>query len=75
MSVEWSLDDAFENYINWETKEPTFTPEECKKYNEAMQQCFDVCQAEGEDIYLIGIDALFAANGVSHSPKDPIGKV
>lgn len=73
--VSFHPDDDFESYINIDTNEPTFTAEECKRYNEAMQQCFDVCQAEGEDIYLIGMDALFAANGVSHSPIDPIGKV
>ena len=49
-------DDDFESYVNIETLEPTFTPEECKEYNDAMLQCFDVCEAEGVDIYLIGLE-------------------
>lgn len=51
-------DDDFESYVNIETLESTFTPEECKEYNDAMLQCFDVCEAEGVDIYLIGLDIL-----------------
>lgn len=49
-------DDDFESYVNIETLEPTFTTEECKEYNDAMLQCFDVCEAEGVDIYLIGLE-------------------
>jgi hypothetical protein len=51
-------DDDFECYVNIETGEPTFTPDECKVYNSAMQQCFEVCEAEGVDIYLIGLETL-----------------
>ena len=51
-------DDDFESYVNIETLEPTFTPDECKEYNAAMLQCFEVCGEEGVDIYLIGLDIL-----------------
>ena len=51
-------DDDFEQYVNMETLERTFTPEECDKFNVMMQKCFEVCEAEGEDIYLVGIETL-----------------
>ena len=51
-------DDDFESYVNIETMEPTFTPEECKEYNDAMLKCFEVCENEGVDIYLIGLETL-----------------
>lgn len=56
--VSFHPDDDFECYVNIETGEPTFTPDECKVYNEAMHQCFQVCQSVGEDIYLIGLETL-----------------
>ena len=56
--VAFHPDDDFESYVNIETGEPTFTPDECKVYNKAMQQCFEVCEEEGVDIYLIGLDIL-----------------
>lgn len=49
-------DDDFKSYVNIETLEPAFTPEECKEYNDSMLKCFDVCEAEGVDIYLIGLE-------------------
>lgn len=56
--VSFHPDDDFECYVNMETGEPTFTPDECKEYNAAMLQCFEVCGAEGVDIYLIGLETL-----------------
>lgn len=59
LRVNFHPDDDFESYVDMETSEPSFTPEECKKYNDAMQKCFEVCEAEGVDIYSIGIEVLF----------------
>lgn len=56
--VSFHPDDDFSSYVNIETGRPTFTPEECREYNAAMQQCFQVCQSVGEDIYLIGLETL-----------------
>ena len=56
--VSFHPDDEFECYVHMETGEPTFTPEECREYNAAMLQCFEVCKAEGVDIYLIGLETL-----------------
>ena len=53
-------DDRFENYINLETKEPSFTPSECELYNRLMDEAFDLCEKKGADIYEIGAEKLFA---------------
>lgn len=44
-------DEDFENYIDYKTNQPSFTSEQCKAYNEAMEMCFDVCEYNGVDIY------------------------
>ena len=53
-------DDRFENYINLETKEQSFTPAECELFNRLMNEAFEVSEKEGADIYEIGADKLFA---------------
>lgn len=58
-SVNFHPDDPFDCYVERDTGKPTFTPEECLEYDAAMQRCFEVCEREGEDIYLIGIDELW----------------
>lgn len=46
-------DDDFSCYVNYDKKQPTFTPEEAAKYNALMDECFDVCEKENADIYEI----------------------
>ena len=55
LKVNFHPDDPFELYINMETGEPTFTEEEYEELNEAMEQCFKVCEECKEDIYGIGL--------------------
>ncbi len=49
-------DDPFEDYINYETKEPTYTVEEAALRTHLLEQAFDVCEKEGQDIYGLCID-------------------
>lgn len=49
--VNFHPDDDFKDYINLETKEPTYTKEEADFRNELMNQCFSVCEKKGVDIY------------------------
>ena len=56
--VAFHPDDDFECYVNIEPGEPPCPPEECREFNAAMQQCFQVCQSVGEDIFLIGLETL-----------------
>ena len=58
LKVNFHPDDPFELYINMETGEPTFTEEEYEELNEAMEQCFKVCEECGVDIYGIGFNSI-----------------
>ena len=53
LHLNFHPDDDFSFYVNYETKEPTFSPEEAAKYNALMNECFDVCEKENADIYEI----------------------
>jgi hypothetical protein len=44
-------DDPFEDYINIETKEPIYTPEQARLRNDLMNQAFLICERENVDIY------------------------
>ena len=57
--VAFLPDDDFCCYINRDTGEPTFTDEEVATFNAMMNQCFDVCETNGKDIYEIGCAVLF----------------
>ena len=44
-------DDDFNDYINLETQNTTYTKEEADFRNNLMSQCFAVCEKNGIDIY------------------------
>lgn len=46
-------DDDFTEYVNYKTDEPTYTPEEAELRNSLMEQCFEVCEKEEQDIYAV----------------------
>ena len=50
-SVNFHPDEDFNNYVNLESKLPTYTKEEAKLRNNLLNQCFEVCEKEGVDIY------------------------
>lgn len=56
--VSFHPDDDFSDYINYTTKEPTFTQEEVAIYNKLMDEAFDVCERTNTDIYGIGLDSM-----------------
>jgi len=49
--ISFHPDDDFNEYINYETKEPTYTKDEADFRNEMMNQCFEVCEKNGVSIY------------------------
>lgn len=51
LHLNFHPDDDFSFYVNYETKEPTFSPEEAAKYNALMNECFDVCEKANVDVY------------------------
>lgn len=51
-------DDDFADYINIETKEPSFTPSEVELFNRLMDEAFSVCNNAGVEIYTIGLATM-----------------
>ena len=51
LHLNFHPDDDFSLYVNYETKEPIFSPEEAAKYNAFMNECFDVCEKANVDVY------------------------
>lgn len=58
-SLNFHPDEDFKNYIHLETKLPSYSIEEAELRNKLMQDCFNVCEREGTDIYEIGSLQLF----------------
>ena len=54
--VAFHPDDDFTEYENHETHEPTFTAQEASMFNRLMEQCFDVCERNGKDLYEVMIE-------------------
>lgn len=51
--------DDFCDYINMETKESTYSEAEAQIRNQLMDRCFEVCEAEGIEIYSVMGKYLF----------------
>ncbi len=49
-------DDNFADYINHETKQPSYTEKEAADRNRLLTQAFEVCERVGEDIYDVCIE-------------------
>lgn len=56
--VNFHPDDSFEQYIDIDSHEPTFSEKECKLYNRLMDEPFDTCDKCNVDIYSIGLTQL-----------------
>ena len=54
-NLNFHPDTPFSDYINYEDKSPTFTPEECAIRDRLMNQCFAVA---GDRVYDIGLEVL-----------------
>lgn len=53
-SLNFHPDEDFANYINCETSEDTYTPEEAEQRNRLMQAAFEVCEKNKICIYEFG---------------------
>lgn len=49
--VSFHPDDDFSDYVNIKTNKPCYTPEEAEIRNNLMNECFNICDKEGVDIY------------------------
>jgi hypothetical protein len=62
--VSFHPDNDFNDIINLETNESTYSPEEAQKRNELMSQCFAICEKEGLDIYDISMEITLVETGL-----------
>lgn len=53
--VNFHPDEDFENYVSEKTGERTFSDEQCRSLNAAMEESFKVCEQYQRDIYEIAI--------------------
>ena len=49
-------DTPFQDYINAETRQQTYTAEEADVRNKLMDKCFDICETLDADIYELCIE-------------------
>ena len=57
-------DDDFHEYINLETKAPSYSKEDADLRNKLMDECFEVCEKEGVDIYAIMLEEFLLESGM-----------
>ncbi|MBN2765241.1 MAG: hypothetical protein JXR27_02635 [Paludibacteraceae bacterium] len=50
-NLSFHPDDDFADYINTETKLPSYNKEDISRFNNLMAKCFVVCEKYGQDIY------------------------
>lgn len=62
--LNYHPDEAFENYINLETGEPSYSPDEAALRNRLNDQCFEICGTEGADIYDISMEIFLIETGL-----------
>lgn len=54
--VAFHPDDDFKDYVSIANDERTFTNEEADYLNKLMNVSFEICERNGVDIYLIGLE-------------------
>lgn len=57
-------DEDFHNYVNMDTGLPCYTPEEADVRNQLMEQCFDVCESNGLDVYSVMQEIFLTETGL-----------
>jgi hypothetical protein len=59
-------DTDFNNYINLENSDSTYTKEEAGMRNKLMNECFNVCENKNEDIYKIMMNVYLEETGMNY---------
>jgi hypothetical protein len=62
--LNYHPDDDFENYIDIETGDPSYMPEEALLRNKLNQQCFEICEKTETDIYDISMEIFLKETGL-----------
>lgn len=62
-SVSFHCDDDFNDYVNVETKKKTYAKRQANFRNNLMNQCFEICERNGIDIYDVMNGVLMQGTG------------
>ena len=62
--LNYHPDDDFANYVNIETGEPSYTPDEALLRNQINTQCFRFCESVGADIYDLSMEIFLKETGL-----------
>lgn len=62
--VSFHPDDDFNDYVFFKENRPCYSKEEAKVQNQLMQQCFEVCEKEGVDIYAVMLEVSLKETGL-----------
>ncbi len=62
--LNYHPDEDFNNYINIETHEPSYTKEEAQIRNDLNMQCFEVCGRNKADIYNVSMEIYLKETGL-----------
>lgn len=60
LNINIHPDTPFGDYISYQDKTPTFTKQDAEIGDRLMDECFEVCEKCGADVYEIMGDVLFA---------------
>lgn len=63
--VSFHPDDDFNDYVNFKEKKPCYTNEEADLRNTLMNNCFEVCEKEGVDIYAVMLEVSLIETGMN----------
>lgn len=64
-------DDDFNDYVNFTNNTLFYNSEEAELRNKLMNDCFDVCEKEGSDIYEIMMEEQSQESGLDISKPIP----
>lgn len=62
--LSFHADDDFNDYVNFTNNTPSYNKEDAELRNKLMNECFDVCEKEGLDIYEIIMEELLLESGL-----------
>lgn len=60
LKVNINPDNDFADYVVYDTGEPTFNDKEVERGNQLMDECCNICKANGVDIYDLMSEYLLA---------------
>ena len=60
--VSFHPDDDFNDYVNFKTNTPSYTPVEAEVRNNLMNECFEKCNQAGVDIYEMMLEEILKRN-------------